>query len=194
MRLKKPGQAILDSLKAWDCDLIHMAGCLPGEASELWDSVDTNSIELLEELGDFAFYLVATRNLFGVFGSDGWNRTKPNGVRDDHTRAIVHATDLLRLSGHLWDVVKRAVIYRKPFDMADKKYAGMSLREAGSNLLDQIECSYNALLHHYGYKLEDVLEANWEKLASADKGRYASGSYSDEQAQARRDKESQPEG
>lgn len=184
LRLKKPGQAILDSLTPHDCDLIHMAGCLPGEAAELWDAVEQNSVELVEELGDFAFYLVATRHLFGFFE---WTGVKAVGTRS-HAQPLFHATEIMRLSGHLWDVVKRIVIYRKSPLVPDSKYQDRTLGEVAIELLDQIEHRFNGLLAHYGYQLDAILEANYEKLAGVDKGRYASGSYSDAQAQDRRDK------
>ena len=138
---------------------------------------------MIEELGDYAFYLVAVRSIFSPGFGDAWNVQKP-------IKALlpsVNCAELMRLGGHFWDVVKRIVIYRKPADAPDSKYAGSTLNQVAIRLLGEMEDRFHALCFHYGVSLEDVLEANWNKLANADTGRYASGSYSDEQAQERRD-------
>lgn len=179
-RLGKPGEAILKSLSPWDCYLTHMGGCLPGEAAELYDALDQKSVDILEELGDYAFYLVACRSAFNHYEwsgmSGGIAATKNNAVR------------LMLLGGHFWDVVKRITIYRKPMDQPDSKYEGRTLRAVALELLEQMEQSFNAILTHHNYSLEDVLEANYDKLANADTGRYSKGTYSDAQAQDRQDK------
>lgn len=180
LHLKKPGVDIRSSISPWDCDLAHMAGCLPGEAAELYDAILSNPHELIEELGDYAFYLVACRNLFGV---NTWTG-HVYGLGSVNT----HAIELMRLGGHLWDVVKRTVIYRKDANMPDNKYEDQTLTKVARNLLDQMEQRFNAILTFYGYSLEDVLEANYWKLTDANTGRYSQGTYSNQQAQDRKDK------
>jgi hypothetical protein len=179
LRLKKPGDFILASLTSWDCDLIHMAGCLPGEAAELYDAIQTDPTTLTEELGDYAFYLVACRNLFDI---NNWTGL----VGGSNARG--NAIELMRLGGHFWDVVKRIVIYCKAIDVPDSKYDNQTLIKVAQNLLDQMEQRFNAILTYYGYTLEEILKANYEKLANVDTGRYSSGTYSDQQAQDRKDK------
>lgn len=178
-RLAKPGEKILASLTPWDCHLIHMAGCLPGEASEIFDVISGEDTEasLIEELGDFEFYLVAIRETFSI------ERVVELSARVDPIR---DGTNLMVQCGHLWDVVKRVTVYRKEFHSFDKKVGG-TLEEAGVRIIRKIEKLFYSLLDYYEMPLEDVLAANWYKLANADTGRYASGSYSDEQAQDRRD-------
>lgn len=183
LRLKKPAVTILDSLTPWDCDLVHMAGCLPGEAAELYDAITIDGVELLEELGDFAFYLVAVRNLLGI---DEWTGVVGGvGQTSSPERNAIH---LMRLGGHFWDIVKRIVIYRKGLDGVELKYSRQTPAQAAKGLLEQMENRFNSIITHYNYSLEDVLEANYHKLANADTGRYAQGTYSDQQAQERRDK------
>jgi hypothetical protein len=180
LRLGKPGEAILNSLTPFDCNLTHMGGCLMGEASELYDSItDAPSGELLEELGDFAFYLVAVRAIY----KQNWN-----GIVGPVANPVTNAVELMRLGGHFWDVVKRIVIYRKYQTVPDSKYEGQSIVQVSISLLDQMELRFNAIITHYDYTLDEVLEANWDKLANTDTGRYSSGSYSDQQAQDRKDK------
>ncbi len=180
-RLKKPGDSILSTLSPWDCDLLHMAGCLPGEASELYDAISANdNPELLEELGDYAFYLVAVRSLFQI---NEWS-----GKVGPAYRPTIHAIELMRLGGHFWDAVKRIVIYRKPMDIPDAKFNHQTLLKVAEETLEQMEQRFNAILTYFNYNLEEILEANYEKLANADTGRYSQGTYSDQQAQDRKDK------
>jgi len=186
LRLKKPGAEILRTLTPYGCDLTHMGGCLMGEAAELHDAVVENSSELLEELGDFAFYLVANKDIFGL---NEWESNKPNGVRDEAVKPETQTVELMRLGGHFWDVVKRIVVYRKPSHSPDSKYAGRTLCTVAQETLSDMEARFNWLLKHYGYSLEAVLEENYRKLADADTDRFSSGAYSDEQAQERRDKQ-----
>lgn len=190
LRLAKPGAAILESLTPWDCDLIHMAGCPGGEAAELYDAViadlasgsaSNNEVDLLEELGDYAFYLVKCRAIFEM--------TEWHGLVSHVQSPTNNCIELMRLGGHFWDVAKRVVIYRKPIDISDPKYDGQFLRDVALNFLGKMEQHFNALITYYNFTLDEVLDANWTKLASADKGRFSSGSYSDEQAQARKDKQ-----
>jgi hypothetical protein len=83
----------------------------------------------------------------------------------------------MRLSGDFWDVVKRATIYRTPVQ-----------RAKAETLLAKIQEHLNAILKILDWSLEEILEANYAKLADKDKGRYRSGNYSDQQAQERHDK------
>lgn len=188
LRLAKPGEKILASLTPWDCDLTHMAGCLPGEASELYDAIladlsqssAANAGELTEELGDYAFYLVKCSAIFGR----EWHG------RVHHASApVANCIELMRLGGHFWDVAKRATIYRKPIDVPDSKYDQKTLTAVGVEYLDQMEERFNAIFTYYNMTLDEVLEGNYTKLADVDKGRFSSGSYSDQQAQDRKDKQ-----
>src|SRR5258706_14263308 len=73
-RLKKPGQAIIDTLSPTSCDLLHMAVGVCGEAGELLDAVKKVSVynkpvdlmNLIEELGDIEFYMEGIRQIYGI--------------------------------------------------------------------------------------------------------------------------------
>lgn len=72
--LKKPGQAILDTLTPEKVDAWHMASAIPGEAGELFDAVKRNVIynkpldreNVVEELGDLEFYMEGLRQNMGI--------------------------------------------------------------------------------------------------------------------------------
>lgn len=80
--LAKPGQAILDSLTPFKCDLYHMSDALTIEAGELADAVkrhviyekDLDSLHegqtliqnIVEELGDLEFYMEHIRQLLNI--------------------------------------------------------------------------------------------------------------------------------
>jgi hypothetical protein len=187
LRLGKPGEAILKTLTPWDCNLTHMGGCLMGEAAELYDAIlldiqkgrTGDSHDLIEELGDFAFYLVAVRAIF---------RKNWTGEAGGIASPVANGVQLMIVGGHFWDVIKRIVVYRKDPLAPDSKYGNVPLATVAAGMLNQMEQHFGAILNHYGFTLDEVLEANWTKLADADKGRYGS-SYSDEKAQDRRDKQ-----
>lgn len=72
--LKKDGQAILDSLTAEKCDLLHMAIGASGEALEIQEAVKKHVIyeqdldieNVIEEIGDVLFYLQGIVNILGL--------------------------------------------------------------------------------------------------------------------------------
>jgi len=81
-------------------------------------------------------------------------------------------------AGELIDAVKKATIYRKPLD-----------RENVIEELGDLEFYMEGLRASYGITREETLEANLNKLLKGDRARYKSGSYSDDQAQDRADKQ-----
>jgi NTP pyrophosphatase (non-canonical NTP hydrolase) len=72
--LKKPGQAIIDSLTPEKADAWHMASCTPSEAGELFDAVKKwvlyekpiDRKNVVEELGDLEFYMEGLRQNLGI--------------------------------------------------------------------------------------------------------------------------------
>lgn len=72
--LKKPGQAIIDSLTPEKADLWHMATLLSGETGELVDALkkwiiygkDLDHANVVEELGDIEFALSGIRSALGI--------------------------------------------------------------------------------------------------------------------------------
>jgi len=185
--LEKPGADILATLNPEKCSLIHVGPCLFGEAVELLDALETvddkSIIDVMrEELGDFEFYLVANFR--------HWNMERreirtfmPERGMTVHKRIV----ELMKLGGMYWDVVKRAAIYRKPIDVPDPKFNNETLTTCAQKLLRAMEVHVRHLENEYGLSLEEVLEANYIKLADADKGRFKDG-YSDQAAQDRADK------
>lgn len=69
-RLAKDGMAILDSLTANKCHLMHMAMGIAGEAGEIIDAIKKHVmyekpidiLNIVEELGDIEFYLEGLRH------------------------------------------------------------------------------------------------------------------------------------
>jgi NTP pyrophosphatase (non-canonical NTP hydrolase) len=72
--LVKPGADILGQLTASDCNLLHMAIGVSGEAGELLDAVKKATIyrkpidraNVIEELGDIEFFLEGIRQELGI--------------------------------------------------------------------------------------------------------------------------------
>lgn len=72
--LKKPGQAIIDSLTPEKMDGLHMAVGVVGEAGELVDAVKKYVVynkaldraNVVEELGDLEFYMEGLRQTFSI--------------------------------------------------------------------------------------------------------------------------------
>jgi NTP pyrophosphatase (non-canonical NTP hydrolase) len=77
-KLVKPGDSILASLSGEDCNLIHMALGVCGEAGELADAIKKATIyrkpvdikNVLEELGDLKFFMTEIMNHFNFTEAD----------------------------------------------------------------------------------------------------------------------------
>lgn len=78
-------------------------------------------------------------------------------------------------AGELGDAIKKHIMYNKPLD-----------RENVIEELGDMEFYMEGLRQGLGITREETLEANMKKLL---KGRYKTGTYSDDQAIARADKE-----
>jgi NTP pyrophosphatase (non-canonical NTP hydrolase) len=77
-------------------------------------------------------------------------------------------------AGELLDAIKKATIYRKPYDKDNV------LEECGDILF-----YVQGMLNSFGFTLQDAIKANVYKLGV----RYSKGKYTDAQAQFRADKE-----
>lgn len=198
LRLAKPGQAILDTLTAWDCHLTHMGGCLMGEAAELHESArgmimgwkSAGSDGFVEELGDYEFYHVVC---CAIFEMDATHAAEPSNAfvvtKDCPTweLRLHNCVGLMEIGGHFWDTVKRIVVYRKDWLLADKKFEGKSLKQVGMDQLMGMRWFLNNIYATIPETREEVLRANIQKLDGA---RYKTGAYSDAQAIERADKSS----
>ena len=80
--------------------------------------------------------------------------------------------------GELTDAIKKHIMYRKPIDM------GNIVEELGD-----IEFYLEGLRQALGVSREETLKLNLEKLLTGKQARYASGEYSNQQAQNRADKQ-----
>ena len=168
-KLAKSGQVILETLTPNKCHLWHMVTGVMGEMIELKDY--TNIESLLEELGDLEFYLGAIREHYGI----------PYGLEESQPPQLLSLPEtigwVLSASGDLVDNMKKELIYCKP-KTEDVKRA----------LVDVT----NAMVYVYsasGLTREDALVHNMNKLLKGKNARYSSGSYSDQQAQERSDKQ-----
>ena len=91
------------------------------------------------------------------------------------------ATGVSGEAGELLDAVKKHVVYAKDADINN------IIVELGD-----LEFYMEGLRQHFDITRETTLKANEEKLMKGKNARYASGSYSDEQAQNRADKAQDP--
>lgn len=72
--LAKPGSEILSSLTPDRCEMIHMAGCIPEEAGEIYGVIKKHIYynkpldrqKVVEEMGDLEFYLEGLRQAVGI--------------------------------------------------------------------------------------------------------------------------------
>ena len=171
--LAKPGQAIVDSLTAAKAHCLHMAVGLVGEvAGEL--TMNDSKENLIEELGDAEFYFEGLKQAYDIDELP----TVIEGV-DPRLSQMPSVLALVVLSGEIVDIVKKNVIYDKDVDL-NKLVNHMS---AFRMILDSIEGGMDEEVSH-----DIVLEANMQKLLKGDTARYATGSYSDDQASDRADK------
>ena len=171
--LAKPGQSIIDSLKANEMHLLHMAIGLSGEVAELLDAIIKDDREnVIEELGDIEFYfegmIQANQTHFDDSGIIITDRViKMSKVTVDPMPAM------LVEAGNLLDLAKRIAIYQDPSHWSKLEGAFKQFRET----LDEFYAVTEIL----------VLEAkdgNTKKLTK----RYEKMTYSDSAAKARADK------
>lgn len=183
--LAKPGQAIIDSLTPEKADLWHMASCVPAEAAELAEGqlpffsglIDEPDVKnAVEELGDLEFYLERIRQVTGI-------NTEMIGKAfaaacQEKPALVPHGFSMVLLavsaaSGHVFDAVKRHVLYVKPLAENDLAVA-----------LGRLELYMNEVRIYTGVTREETLAANIAKL----RVRYEKLTYSDAAATARADK------
>lgn len=127
-RLKKPGEAIMETMTPAKADMLHMAGCICEEAGELFSAIKRHvfynkpldTANVIEELGDLEFYIEGLRQrlqlrrkqtlLANVVKLDG-NRYKLGVYSDedaqaraDKTNEITETVSAERIgsSGHEW--------------------------------------------------------------------------------------------
>ena len=163
--LAKSGQAIVDSMTAFDAHILHMAVGVVGEVAEL--VVAENKENVVEEIGDIEFYVVGLREELGI---------SRDTVLDEIGRlglcSINPIISIVSYAGDLIDIVKKKVIYRKSLDIIKVTHSMAGL-----------ESTLKTIRFHNGISREETLVHNIAKLGE----RYKEG-YSDQAAQDRSDK------
>ncbi len=173
--LAKPGDDILKTLTGDKAHAWHMASCIPGEAGELFAPIVDHTLNgqrldrenVLEELGDIEFYMEGLRQVTGIDYAETCVLGSPSGIT--HTMMYTLPAD----AAHVFDAVKKWVIYNKPLDRAALVVA-----------LINLEMTLDTIRSFFGIKITDVLQHNVAKLGV----RYSGGKYSDAAAQERADK------
>lgn len=156
-------------------DMLHMAIGMSGEHGEMMQAGSRENF--LEECGDLEFYFEGLSQCLKK-GYDGiFNVDDPRNLRI--TLGNVHY-NLQTLTADILDLCKKPWVY----NTREPKYL---------ELYDLMFTLRNNLLFLYkvsGTNLDEIIFGNQVKLKGTpdQKGRYASGTYSDEQAQARADK------
>jgi len=191
--LAKDGHEILRGLDGLTMHLLHMAVGMAGEAGELMKAhleaccpdkpeYELDAENVLEELGDFAFYLE------GWF--QGWEREHGSRIETVYTAQAPAVIDpdttglvcmrLVVAASHILDLAKRYAVHGKPLDDKDLHKALIVRTQTVADV-------FNTTFRYFRYTYTQVKDANKRKLGS----RHLNWRYSDEQAHARRDKDGQ---
>lgn len=143
---------------------------------EMTDEMRAN---MLEELGDTMWYAALASETLGLTLS---------GVRDAHPEIAPDVDGkggLLRLTKYLHLAAGTVVFYSMTADSRDLHL--VDRRTLAESLAAIVALISEACLL-LGSTIEEQMDANITKLMDKQKGRYASGTYSDEAAEARADK------
>lgn len=181
-QLMKPGEAILQDLTPIKAERLHMAVGLVGEVGELVtnyvESDTTNRIDyinVLEELGDIEFYLEGLCQTYSL------ERLRPTAIFSKENGHPLALLSLVSAAGEVLDLVKKEAIYNK-----SAEHAGVGLQLLKLRVhLDSVYAEYSE--QHIAP--ESAREANLQKLLKGDNARFKAGSYSNEAAQLRADKQ-----
>lgn len=186
--LVKPGADILATLTPAKCNLLHMAIGIAGEYFEISQGlvgthemlvagqVDENGnpdiSNVIEELGDASFFLEGIAQELNL----NVEELKAGYIDADSAGPLT----LLNAVESILDTVKKHVIYNKP--LTDE-----NLATVGANV-GAAQASIENLASSLDVSMEDILEANMQKLLKGGTARYKTGTYTDDQAQDRADK------
>jgi len=179
--LVKPPHAIMISLTLDTTDLWHGATGVAGEAGELLEAIlfppekGVDRDNLREELGDLYFYIEQLRQRVSlVFDMESIEFAASNVDFERPFLHLVFAAEIAVHGSQVLDTVKKAAIYNKPLD-----------KELLLNQLMALQVSMRCIENYFSITREDAVKYNIAKLSK----RYASLSYSDQQAQDRADKQ-----
>jgi len=184
-KLVKSPLLIIETLTPFSVDLWHGATGVAGEAGELLEAIlyvkpeEVDRVNIREELGDLFFYMEQIVQRSGIAidwdGADEIARhaiISPDQILPVGASLAIHASQVL-------DSIKKVALYNKPLD-----------QELLTNQMGALAASAITLGYMFGLAHHECLAANIVKLSK----RYASLSYSDQQAQDRADKVQPPEG
>lgn len=178
--LCKDGEQISSSLNGNKSHLWHMATGISGECTELLECADYfddtgmfDQENAIEELGDIYFYSVGLVN--GNENLTIKHNLLNNTTGTDNITKI--ATQIAIAGGGILDAIKKHCIYEKEIDIA-------LVQKHIDNLMVEMYKAYYVM----GVSHAEVLAANTYKLIGGENARYATGEYSNEQAQDRADK------
>lgn len=181
--LAKPGHKIFATLTPGDCHLLHMLIGMVGELAELEQALFAYDVEnITEEFGDYEFYVEGYRQAFSIIPLPLVVEELPEKHDIEDQPGGKYWFELYAATTELVDATKRISIYNKPEYLADP--VGIL-----TPIFNKI---YRALFNLYGItgiNREDVLNHNLNKLLKGDRARYKQGTYSDDQANARADKQ-----
>ena len=136
------------------------------------DSVDINIVEYTVHHTDTLDQLLSDFNKMTLALAKDGNQIKQE-LTPEQANLWHMATGISGEAGEVEDAIKKHVVYQKPLDVGNIKEELGDLLFYMSNLMQSV-----------GLSFEDVLQHNIDKLSV----RYASGKYSNEQAQQRADK------
>lgn len=180
-QLAKSGESIISSLTPVQMHRLHMAIGVAGEVGEIIEVLQDISDEklsesealenLVEEFGDAFFYL---RGYIESLPTSVELKQYPRFVKLDEKVVLL----LIISSSKLLDAAKRDGIYQKA---NVEEQAILAIQDLYKNL--------HYLMDNFEITEEMALEHNLNKLLKGKNARYASGSYSDQQANERADKQ-----
>jgi hypothetical protein len=147
-------------------DLQHMLIGMFSEFNELADALGRrDKVNILEELGDFSWYVVNHADLRGF-----------TLVLKDSAIEPYTIKDLLYHSSQLANTIKRTVIYGKTEENL------LSLEGASLQHVFDCLCNFRDVEGTGIYDIKDAWRRNINKLTKGKNARYKDGKYSDEAA------------
>lgn len=187
--LAKDGDAILETMTRNKMHIMHMAIGIVGEAGEIMEALHTDLLKsyderrnnLIEELGDYEFYLEGFRQGIDVTYTDLTTQTATTDDKTGNQYCRDMSILLAMHSAHLLDCVKKYCIYNKP---------ELPMVKLGEHMF-HIEHALREIREFIDISRGAILAANTIKLTKGTdkiKPRYEGGVYSDNAAQERADK------
>ena len=156
--LKKCGNLIHGQQTGYDCDLVHMAFGLMGEAGEIcacilkftFEAEDLDFENLLEEFGDASFFMEGIRQRTHIMYAFNKPQLPVHYDHDDYMMYNFLALKLCALASDIGDWCKRESIYKKK--VMDKALLVKAMQQFDGYMLK--------LIHVAGFSQDQVMEAN----------------------------------